>query len=413
MISKKVLAWGMYDFANTIYSALFVTFFFPAYVKNYLHGTEFMIGAVFSISMLLVGLAVPVLGAISDMMKRRMPFIVVFTILNCIAVVLVAHASLGLALLLALAANFFYHAGLHVYNALLPDVAEGHGLGEVSGIGVAMGYLGTLLSLGVAYVIVNLSGLDPREGIVGVFYATSILFFLLSLFTFFGVDEPVIRVKSKGFSQTLHHAASRVFDGVKDISRRCSLRSFLTANFFFTNAMNSVILFLFLYSQETFGLTVNAFFPAYTLFAVGAAAGAFVFAQPIDRFGPTIMMKIAGWIWLAVIGGLLAIRSNVSIRILTFGISPYTAFLLAGTIGGAALGLVWSANRPLLISLVPRNKLGEYFGFLELSDKFSGVLGPVVFGFLATFYGYGWALLSLLGFFGAGLYFLGDVTEGS
>ena len=153
MIPKKAIAWGMYDLANTIYSALFVTFFFPFYVKNYLGGTEFMVGLVFSSSMLLVGLFVPALGAVSDIVRRRMPFIVMFTVVNCAAVALVPSSGLAGALIFALIANFAYHAALNVYNAMLPDVCEGEGIGRISGIGVGMGYMGTFISLGVAYAV--------------------------------------------------------------------------------------------------------------------------------------------------------------------------------------------------------------------------------------------------------------------
>ena len=59
MNKKVVFAWGMYDLANTIFSALFVTFFFPFYVKEFLGGTEFQIGLVFGLSMLAVGINVP------------------------------------------------------------------------------------------------------------------------------------------------------------------------------------------------------------------------------------------------------------------------------------------------------------------------------------------------------------------
>lgn len=405
MIFKRILAWGMYDLANTIYSALFVTFFFPLYIKNYLGGTEFMIGATFSLSMLLVGLCVPVLGAISDMVKRRMPFIIFFTILNCLAVIFVPHASLWPALALALAANFFYHAGLNVYNALLPFVAKGHGLGEVSGIGVAMGYLGTLISLAISYAVLNFFGLGELQGIKMVFYATAIMFFSFSLFTFFGVSEPRVSRIHLPFSRSLAHVFSNVKHGLKDIVSRSSLRSFLLASFCFTNAMNAVIIFLFLYGQKTFGLTIQSFFPVYALFALGAVAGSLLLAKSIDTHGGRAVLTLAAGIWIVVI----LLLSSLNIVSELIGVAPYTLFILSGILGGAALGLVWSSNRPLLIQLAPKRKLAEYFGFLELTDKFSGVLGPLVFGYLATYHGYSTALYSLLAFFAVGLWFLKKV----
>src|SRR3989338_8443760 len=103
---KQVFAWASYDLANTIFSALFVTFFFPFYIKNFLGGNEFQIGLVFGISMLLVALVAPVLGAISDKIKRRIPFIIFFTITCCIFTLLTSFVGLYASLLFGLVANF-------------------------------------------------------------------------------------------------------------------------------------------------------------------------------------------------------------------------------------------------------------------------------------------------------------------
>ena len=76
----QIFAWSLYDLANTAFSALFITFFFPMLIKVYLGGNEFQIGLTMGISMLLAGIFVPIIGAISDATNKRMPFIITFTI---------------------------------------------------------------------------------------------------------------------------------------------------------------------------------------------------------------------------------------------------------------------------------------------------------------------------------------------
>lgn len=88
-----------------------------------------------------------------------------------------------------------------------------------------------------------------------------------------------------------------------------------------------------------------------------------------------------------------------------------TTFVIAGSLGGIALGVVWTAMRPLLIELSPKKKLGQFFGFLELMDKFSGILGPIVFGFLAVTISYQAATASLAVFFIVGIGFLLKVQQ--
>ncbi|MDP7199330.1 MAG: MFS transporter, partial [Candidatus Woesearchaeota archaeon] len=122
---RQVVYWGLYDLANTIFSALFVTFYFPLYIKNYLGGSEFMIGLVFGISLLTVGVIVPFIGAWSDKVGVRLPFIAFFTVVCCLATLAVPFSGLNLALFLGFIANFCYHAALTVYNAVLPTVSKG------------------------------------------------------------------------------------------------------------------------------------------------------------------------------------------------------------------------------------------------------------------------------------------------
>ncbi len=393
---KEVFAWGMYDLANTIFSALFVTFFFPFYVKEFLGGTEFQIGLVFSLSMLFVGIIVPFIGAWSDSVGRRMPFMIVFTIACCVLTALVAKASLTTALIAGFFANFCYHAALTTYNALLPKIAKTSELGNVSGIGTAMGYLGTLIALGVGAFLLSKYGWETQVGAQVIFIATAVLFMLFSLFTFFGISEKKIRTPD-------HHvrkAIKGVFKTLKESYKHRKFFLFLLSMFCYANAINAVIVFLFLYARKEIALSVQAFFIVYALMSVGAVAGSFFSGKFVDKYGSKKVLVAAGLMWLVVIA-------------LLYFVTDIKTFVVAGVLGGAALGMVWTAQRPKLLNMVGDSKAGQFFGFLELTNKFSGIVGPVLFGFLASFVNYGAALLSLVVFFVLGLFLLkfvpGDV----
>lgn len=389
---KEVLAWGSYDLANTIFSALFVTFFFPFYIKNFLHGNEFQIGLVFGASMLLVAFVAPVLGAISDKTNRRMPFIVFFTIVCCIFTLLTAFAGLYPALLFGLIANFCYHAALAMYHAILPRISTKGNIGTVSGIGVAMGYIGTIISLIVAYPILRVIGWETLAGTKAMILTTAILFSVFSLAIFF-------LIKEKRYANP-HLIKEHVVSSLKDVKNTFAklkaqkgLVPFLLSLIFYNDAINAVIIFLFLFGREVIGLSVQKFFFVYAVFAAAAAIGSFFSGKIVDKIGSKKVLISAGFLWILVIVLLLKIKELAS-------------FTIFGSIGGVALGMVGAASRPKLIELAPRDKIAEYFGFFELTDKFSGVLGPIIFGYLVFNYGYDTGLLSLGLFFIAGLMFL-------
>ena len=390
MNKKEVFAWGMYDLANTIFSALFVTFFFPFYVKTFLGGNEFQIGLVFGLSMLAVGVFVPIIGAWSDVLGKRMPFIIFFTIICCILTWLVAEVSLYWALVAGFFANFAYHAALTTYNALLARIAKRSELGNVSGIGTAMGYFGTLISLGIAAVLLSRLGWETVEGARAVFAATAIMFFVFSLFTFFGIHELKIARNQRTTAMHIRDSVRNVLHTLKNVAKHKPFFMFLIAMFWYSNAINAVIVFLFLFARQQIQLSVQTFFVVYAIQSLGAVAGSFLSGKLVDAYGAKRVLVWAGIAWIAVIG-------------LLYFVTNLTMFIIAGVLGGAALGTVWTAQRPKLLHMVAHENIGQFFGFLELTNKFSGVLGPIVFGALAKFVNYHAALISVIIFFALGL----------
>jgi UMF1 family MFS transporter len=76
---KAVAGWAIYDFANTIFSMNIVTMYFAQWlvVDNRVEDIYYSIS--YAVSMLLVALTMPALGAISDAKERRLPYLAVLT----------------------------------------------------------------------------------------------------------------------------------------------------------------------------------------------------------------------------------------------------------------------------------------------------------------------------------------------
>ena len=187
LITKQVVGWSIYDFANTLFSALLVTVYFPLFIE--LKGGDVLdFAIIISVSMLLAGIFVPFIGAVADVTQRKKLSLFIFTFLCCAFTLIIGFFGitlmLGMIIVLAIFANFFYHASLDVYDSLLVNISNKRNMGRISGIGTAAGYLGTILSVAVAYIIGSRLGFETLNGIKTVFIVTAFLYFGFSLFTF-------------------------------------------------------------------------------------------------------------------------------------------------------------------------------------------------------------------------------------
>ncbi len=127
MKKKSVILWGMYDFANTIYSMNVVSLYFPLLITTDLGGKDIFVSVANSASMLLVVTTMPFLGILSDRLGKRTPFLLLFTLLSVVATAFIgilAGKSILLVSLAFILANYGFHGGNVFYNTLLGQVSD-------------------------------------------------------------------------------------------------------------------------------------------------------------------------------------------------------------------------------------------------------------------------------------------------
>ncbi len=153
---RQIFAWAIYDFANTIFSMNVVTMYFSLWITVNLAREDFWVSVGNSTSMLLVALSLPILGAISDSVGRRIPYLFTLTIVSVLGTALIGLVSycvpnemwqLIFAVLCFIVANYAFQGALVFYNALLPEISTPRTIGRISGLGVSMGYLGAIIGL--------------------------------------------------------------------------------------------------------------------------------------------------------------------------------------------------------------------------------------------------------------------------
>ena len=293
--------------------------------------------------------------------------------------------------------NFFYEGGIVFYNALIDVVSTKDNVGKVSGFGVAMGYLGSIVGmvLVLPFVTGELFGIDipiiEGGGKAAAFLPTAVFYALFSIPIFLFVrprgsaaalDDMVLPVNKAelpggtpedviGGKPGLKEAYRDVWRTVKSTRKYPGLLRFLVADYFFEDAIATTIIFMAVFTERVLGMDAGdrtMFFIISTAFAM---VGAYILGHLADRLSPkrVLFAIVTGWI----------------IVLTLFAVNDYrTVFWILGPIIGILLGGVWSVSRPLLIQLTPPEKLGEFFGLFSLSGRAAAVCGPLVWG--ATVY---------------------------
>jgi UMF1 family MFS transporter len=146
-----VVAWALYDWANSAFATTVMAGFFPVFFKQYWNtgvvATEstFRLGVTSGVASLCIALLAPVLGAIADRGGSRIRLLMAFTVLGSaatIALALVPQGQWQLAAGLFLVASLGFWGGIVFSDSLLLHVAAPKEYDLVSGFGYALGYLG-------------------------------------------------------------------------------------------------------------------------------------------------------------------------------------------------------------------------------------------------------------------------------
>jgi UMF1 family MFS transporter len=359
-------AWAFYDFANTIFSFAVVSGAIGLFLNDRFGPRDG--GVLLSISVALsVGLNAivsPILGAISDRGGRRMPFLLLFTALCIGTTFFIADVPPFIGLVLFIVANFAYQAALIYYDATLRTVSYPETRGRLSGIGTAIGYCGTVV-VGLLIFLLDVPVQDR-------FRLAAVLFLVFAVPIFAIVREPRPKDEQPLTIADIVASFGQLRISVEHARQVPSLGRFLVGRFFYSDAVNTVIVVMSVVTVEALGVSVGTANVILLGLTVVAIAMSFAWGWLADRLGPkrTLLIVLASWAIGLVIGGIA----------IGFGPSGLPPFLLAGAILGSGLGGVTVADRVLMIRLSPPARIGEFFGLYGLVGKGSQVIGQLLYG---------------------------------
>ena len=382
---RRILAaWAMFDWANSAFATLVVTFVYATYFTTSIAADEVTGTAQWSravgLSGILVAVLAPPLGALADRSGRLLTCVGVCTLVCCVA-------SAGLtgvhpdwvwagliALSLFVVANVAFELSTVFYNAFLPELVPTERVGRLSGWAWGLGYAGGLLSLVLALAVLAreqpLFGISTEAGFnyraVCLLAAGWFALFSLPLFVFaprrstVGAIHELPLQPRMGAYRELKHTFGRLRH-YPDITR------LLAARLLYNDGLITIFAFGGIYAAGTFGMSLPEVIQFGIALNVAAGIGAGVFGVVDDRLGGkrTILVTLVA----LTVCSLLAVWA------------PSVGWLwLAGLSLGLFVGPNQSASRTLMSRFVPERRTASFFGLFAFSGKITTFAGPLLLG---------------------------------
>ncbi|KAB7669328.1 MFS transporter [Bacillus sp. B1-b2] len=373
-----IISWALYDAANTIFSSNINTIFFPLYLQEVVgtNETQNQIASTFisyanSVASLFLVLFSPLFGVIMDRTGKKKKYIIILTLLTVIGTIAMGLSanledsgslfgiplSLALVILFFVLSKFTYHSSLVFYDTMISDLGNKEQIPLISGFGVAVGYIGTLIGLTV-YLFID-DGQYQQS-----FIPTGILFLLLSLPLFFFIKDTPKQVVEK---QSILSGYKEIIETFKQLKKYRKIFTFMIAYFFLNDAIATTVAMMSVYAKAIVGFSTGQFISLYLVSTISSIIGSFVFGYITKNRGAYLSIRYVGILMVvALIIGTIAWSQAL--------------FWVAGSLFGIALGSMWVTTRTYIVEITPEDKRGQFFGLFAFSGKVSSIIGPLLYG---------------------------------
>ncbi|MFO8164358.1 MAG: MFS transporter [Desulfatiglandales bacterium] len=401
----------MYDWANSAFATTIMAAVLPEFYSsvagatlNRTTATSYW-GYSNTIAMLLIAIAAPLLGAISDHSGAKKKFLAGFAFFGIVATGLLIGAGNGMwlyASILYIFGRVGFGCGNIFYDSLLPHVAKKEEIDRVSAEGYAYGYLGGGLLLALNLFMI----LKPDTfGIPGAEWASRISFLsvalwwaLFSIPIFKNVAEPSVVVARNESLNPLTAGYQRLKRTFRDIRRFKELAKFLIAFWLYNDGVGTIIIMAVIFGAEI-GIGRTHLIGAILMVQFIGIPFTVLFGRLPKRLGPKKSI-------------LLALGVYTIVTILGYFMQKPAHFWLLAFLVSMVQGGTQALSRSMYASMLPASKSAEFFGFYNVSSKFSGIIGPALFAVVGQLTGTGRiSIISIIVFFLAGAGILTTVNH--
>ena len=388
---SRVIAWALYDVANSSFTTLIVTFIYSTYFVGSMGGLgqdlTWLWTTGISFTAITVSLLSPLVGAVADRGGYRKRFLLSFSatcVIATAALAFIEPGRAGTAIVIFVVANVAFELGAALYDSFLPGLVPQESIGRVSGFGWGLGYVGGMAAMMLALygfvrtesplypMLAGVLGL-AREGGADVRATALLVAVWFSVFTLpfiVLVPEPAVRSPSQEGNAVMA-AFQQLGLSFKQIRKYRQIVRLILARLIYNDGLVVIFALGAVFASKVHGFITSETIVFAIVLNIAAGIGAIGFGFLDDRIGgrKTILFSLVG----LVAAGTLAIAGQ-----------SRATFWVAAICVGLLVGPNQSASRSLLGRFVPADNEAEFYGFFAFSGKASAFLGPSIYGALVA-----------------------------
>ncbi len=382
-LSKSERSWVLYDVANSAFILTVITVLFPilskaiaaaeGYESRFVSSTFMYITAGIALTVALIS---PVIGSIANYDGNKKKFFKIFFVVAIVGGIGISIPGLQWVTLLVLfvISSIGYNTTNVLYDAFLIDVTEEDRMDEISALGFAWGYIGSMIPFFIGiipFALVTFGVIDSK------YFNYSISFaFIVAMLWWIYYSIPLFRdveqkYSIKGETQQLKKAFESLGTIFKNWKQYKHIFIYLLSYLLYIDVVNSVIRL-----ATTIGTDLHVSDSMLLAVIVIVQFVAFPFAIIFGR-----LTKVFGSKKMLFTG----IFAYVITILVVSQIQEHTTWLMliVALLVGMSQGGIQAVSRSFFAHMVPREKANEFFGFFSVFGRFAGIFSPFL---LATLY---------------------------
>ena len=362
-------SWILYDIGNSAF-ILLVSTLLPIYFNALASGagiseSDYLAywGYAGSVATILVAIIGPICGAMADWNYKKPLF------LGSLALGAVGCAVLGVAwgwlsfLVIFVIARVGYNCANVFYDSMLPEITTEERMDNVSTMGYALGYIGSVIPFALCLVLVLLHGTFGMSQVTAL-----IISFIITAVWWVVCSVPL----AKRYKQTAFHenGGKPVGESFKQLARTFKeakkhkhIFVYLIA-FFFIDGVYTIIDMATAYGTAL-GLDTTGLLLALLVTQIVAFPFAILFGRLASKYDTGLLIKIC-------------ILAYTGIAAFAIFLATQWQFWTLAVLVGMFQGGIQALSRSYLAKIIPAEQSGEYYGLMDICGKGASFVGTTL-----------------------------------